>query len=760
MTCRAVRLVLGLMEAFSGVWRFRCGGATEGAMVSDTSGLEHSASRETLAAFAPQRQFGEQVERQAAESPALALSWERCAQRGLRRDLSMPLPAPGRTAPLGSTIMARQLALVRPAMEDVYQFVEGSGCVIACADAEGRLIDVMGDAELLEELNEIGWTTGACWSEECSGTNGLALALLESFPSQVSGQAHYCAFLRAYGTSAAPVYDSLGVLVGALVAVTRVVGQAQPHTLAMMSAAANALTGELRMNLWLGSANDLLAEMNAILQTLSEGILLLQGDGTVTQMNARAGHLLKQAPARVTGRRLADVVEMPATLADALRQGRELQDEELIFRAGGERVACLCTLHAIAAPTTQPTLAALPDTTRPGVVAPLIANGMNVAPRTATGGFVLTLRSIERVQRLVHRMSGAQARMHFSNVVGQSPALLEAVRLARIAAESTSTVLLHGETGTGKEIFAQSIHNASARASGPFVAINCAAIPRELISSELFGYEGGAFTGADRQGRVGKFELANGGTLFLDEIGDMPRDLQTSLLRAIETRTVMRVGGQQVIPVDVRIIAATHKDLAEEVQLGTFRSDLFFRLHVFPIEIPAVRERGGDVPLLLRHVLQRLSSRLDHALGIEADGLTALDAYHWPGNVRELENVIERAVYVAERGIVRLADLPEAIRLEGMRARASGGIRDGRYGQYGALGAAPSEDMKEASAPPRSVEPAVGMAKGNLRRESENAESVLILRALRSCEGNVSRAAAMLGISRTTLWRKKRLYRL
>src|SRR5579859_845725 len=296
---------VGMVGDISGVRRFRCGRATEGAMVPDTSGLENGASSDMLTAFVPAERVSEQSEQQqAVESPALALSWERCAQRGLRRDLSIPLPAPGRIPPLGGTMMARQLALVRPAMEDVYQFVEGSGCVIACADAEGRLINVMGDADLLEELGEIGWTTGACWSEECSGTNGLALALLESFPSQVSGAAHYCAFLRAYGTSAAPVYDSLGVLVGALVAVTRG-GQAQPHALAMISAAANALTGELRMNLWLGSANDLLAEMNAILQTLSEGILLLQGDGTVTQMNARAGRLLKLAPARVTGRRLA-----------------------------------------------------------------------------------------------------------------------------------------------------------------------------------------------------------------------------------------------------------------------------------------------------------------------------------------------------------------------------------------------------------------------------------------------------------------------
>ena len=201
----------------------------------------------------------------------------------------------------------------------------------------------------------------------------------------------------------------------------------------------------------------------------------------------------------------------------------------------------------------------------------------------------MILRSIERVQKLVNRMTGARARLTFANVVGESPALQEALRLARLAAKSNSTVLLQGETGTGKEIFAQSIHNGSGRADGPFVAINCAAIPRELINTELFGYEGGSFTGADRQGRAGKFEQAHSGTLFLDEIGDMPLDLQTTLLRAIETRTIVRIGGHRVIPADVRIIVATHKDLREEARRGTFRSDLFYRLNVLTIHIPALR---------------------------------------------------------------------------------------------------------------------------------------------------------------------------
>jgi transcriptional regulator with PAS, ATPase and Fis domain len=373
-----------------------------------------------------------------------------------------------------------------------------------------------------------------------------------------------------------------------------------------------------------------------------------------------------------------------------------------------------------------------------------------VAPRRDSSGYVVTLRSIERVQRLVHRMSGAQARMSFSHIVGQSAGILEAVRLARIAAASDSTVLLHGETGTGKEVFAQSVHTGSARASGPFVALNCAAIPRELISSELFGYEGGAFTGADRQGRPGKFELASSGTLFLDEIGDMPPDLQTSLLRAIETRTIVRVGGQHVIPVDVRIIAATHKNLADEVQMGSFRTDLYFRLNVFPIEVPPLRERPGDVELLLRYVLEQLSTRLNRALGVEPDALAALEAYSWPGNVRELENVIERAVYVSERGVLALGDLPLAIRhaLDDVGRDINSGQPQH---QFGGLGAAPRTSSSQAPHAPVS---------SGLRHESELAETLHIQRSLRASGGNVAEAARMLGISRTTLWRKKRRYHL
>jgi PAS domain S-box-containing protein len=534
----------------------------------------------------------------------------------------------------------------------------------------------------------------------------------------------------------------------------------------MISAAAGALTGELHLNLWQGSANELLTELNAIVQTLSEGILLLQSDGTIKQMNGRAGQLLGVAPTRMVGRRLAEVMETPAPIEAALSAGREMYDEEVVFHTQGARIVCLCTLRAIASvlQDAEPAIglaSSTPAPARPGKPQPA---GLRVIPEGPTREYVLTLRNIERVQRLVHRMSGAQARMRFDNIVGESPALLEAVHLARIAAQSASTVLLHGETGAGKEIFAQSIHNGGPRADGPFVAVNCAAIPRELISSELFGYEGGAFTGADRQGRPGKFELANGGTLFLDEIGDMPRDLQTSLLRALETRTIVRVGGQNVIPVDVRIITATHRDLDQEAQRGDFRSDLYFRLNVFPIEVPPLRERPGDVALLLQRSLQRLSTRLRRSLSIEVEALAALEAYAWPGNVRELENVIERAVYVSETGVIRPSDLPEQIRT----IAASIPVRRPLQAQYGALGAAPLVDVSlDASIDARPQQhresaPAHGRDEPSrpLRQESETAEAALIQRTLASYGGNVTQAARRLGISRTTLWRKKARYGL
>lgn len=650
------------------------------------------------------------------------LAWKRCALSGLNPYASREVP----TGREGRAVISQDLfQLARPAIEDLYQFAEEAECVVVFADAQARIADLVGNQRIIQELEHAGLYPGALWSEEEQGANALALALQESFPTHLAGAMHYLAVLHPFYTAAAPAHDLLGQAVGVL----GVVGHREayhPHTLGMVMAAAQALSNQLQVQAWLSNANDLLAELKTISQSLPEGVLLLRRDGIISQMNTPAGTMLGLVAEHATGRRLKDVLPLPTLLSRALERQEAFTDEEITFETSQGRVHCLCSLKPLVGTHSQSGLEEL-----------LNPAGLVRAPVTpvTSDGFVLILRSIERVQKLVHRMTGARARLTFAHLIGENPMLREAVRQAKRAAQSNSTVLLRGETGTGKEIFAQSIHNQSPRASGPFIAINCAAIPRELINTELFGYEGGSFTGADRQGRPGKFEQATGGTLFLDEIGDMPLDLQTSLLRAIETHTITRIGGQRAITVDVRIVTATHKDLQEEARKGLFRSDLYYRLNVLSITLPALRERVDDIPLLLRHFLAHQNRAQDRSLSIAPEAVQALCAFHWPGNVRELENFLERVTYLVSGPGITLDDLPQEMR------------------QGSAATAPPS------SVPPLIPEPRISAEPG-LKGLSQQAEIEAIKQAYERAGGQMQRAAALLGISRTTLWRKMGRYGL
>ena len=239
----------------------------------------------------------------------------------------------------------------------------------------------------------------------------------------------------------------------------------------------------------------------------------------------------------------------------------------------------------------------------------------------------------------------------FEEIVGTSPALKSVLSRISKVAPSDSTVLITGETGTGKELVARAIHRRSDRGSRPFVGVNCAAIPRDLIASELFGHERGAFTGATQQ-RLGRFELANGGTIFLDEVGELPAETQTALLRVLQEHEFERVGGSRRIRADVRVIAATNRDLQAAISAGSFRSDLFYRLNVFPIEIPSLRERREDIPLLVEYFIDRYARKAGkHITTVEKRTLQVLQSYPWPGNIRELQNVIERSLIVCETEI-------------------------------------------------------------------------------------------------------------
>ena len=249
----------------------------------------------------------------------------------------------------------------------------------------------------------------------------------------------------------------------------------------------------------------------------------------------------------------------------------------------------------------------------------------------------------------------------FENIIGSSPELCRVKALARKAAQNDFTVLLTGETGTGKEVFAHAIHYASGRRNRPFVRINCAAIPHELFESELFGYFEGAFTGARKGGKKGKIELANGGTLFLDEIGDMPLSMQVKLLRVLQEREIEILGGEQTLPIDIRVIAATNKDLPQEISQGRFREDLYYRLNVISLDIPPMRQRKSDIQIFIDHFLREINQQYQTAASFSPEAIRALESYPWPGNVRELKNAVERSYTMADGGLIQETHLPPHI---------------------------------------------------------------------------------------------------
>lgn len=251
------------------------------------------------------------------------------------------------------------------------------------------------------------------------------------------------------------------------------------------------------------------------------------------------------------------------------------------------------------------------------------------------------------------------AKYSWDTIIGSSEKMIEAKYMGRKAAMTNSNVLLLGESGTGKELFAHAIHNDSGRSDYPFIRVNCAAIPSELLEAELFGYEEGAFTGARKGGKVGKFELANSGTIFLDEIGDMPMDMQAKLLRVLQEREVERIGGSEAIQLDVRVIAATNKDLQEAVLEGAFREDLYYRLHVMTLIIPPLRDRMDDMPDLTEHLIAKLSDQIGKFVTrIDKPALEVLKGYDWPGNIRELENTLERSINMVDGDTIQTVHLP------------------------------------------------------------------------------------------------------
>lgn len=333
------------------------------------------------------------------------------------------------------------------------------------------------------------------------------------------------------------------------------------------------------------------------------------------------------------------------------------------------------------------------------------------------------------LQRLQER------RLSFQSIIGESAKMKEVKMMALKVSKSRSTVLIRGESGTGKELFAHAVHHASPRASGTFIRLNCAAIPRDLLEAELFGYEEGAFTGAKKGGKPGKIELAHKGTLFLDEIGDMSLDMQVKLLRVLQEKEIERIGGTKIQKIDVRFIAATHRNLREMVQSGEFREDLYYRLNVFEIDIPPLRERKEDMIHITEFLIKKLNGELgSNVISLDERVRDLFMEHDWPGNIRELENVLERAMNVIEGMIIQVHHLPAYLRKKD--------LEETLYHEIFTL----DQEKHEMSY--------------LLQAEVESAEKRAITRALEKTVGNVKEAAELLGIHRASLYRKIEKYEM
>lgn len=609
-------------------------------------------------------------------------SWTRCRRKKVdHRQKKPPLILKGQDLEQYKAQYSEMLTVCGPIMEEIYGFLKGGGFVVALFDKMGILLKVIGDSEVIEFAATGNFIEGASWSEDIAGTNAVGTSFILNQPLQVFGREHYCVRSANWTCSAAPIHDLDGKIIGAL-DITGPYDKVHSHTLGMVVTAVSDIETQLRLNKILHSLELSDNYKNTIIDSISGGLLVVDDTGSITHINDAGASSIGYKKEDIIGKSLWQFfpAKKNRNFYDLLKKKETVTDYELSIFSNKKSRSCIYTSR------------------------PIRMDEKSI-------GNVLLFNEIKRAKRLALRISGRESRFCFQDLIGQNPKFLEIVEIAKKSAGSQSNILILGESGTGKDVLAQAIHNASRQQGGPFVAINCSSIPRELIASELFGYTDGAFTGASRGGRPGKFELADGGTLFLDEIGEMPFELQTSLLRVLETKAISRLGDNRLSPIDVRIIAATNKDLYAEVLNKYFRRDLFYRLNVVTIHMIPLRERKDDIPLLVDHFLAHLSNTLGkhYVQKVDSKVTSIFTNYHWPGNVRELQNVLERALNVCTEPVVSVECLPQEFR---------------------------------------------NINATKLGKPMDYFERELIRKLLGKNNRNISRAAREIGISRTTLYRK------
>lgn len=618
----------------------------------------------------------------------LARSWQRSAAAGLQPQ-GRRHGAPHASAAQLARAMQRQYELLShagPVLDDMAQQLAGTPSLLILADAQGMLLRTLGDADVAGRAERVALRPGAQWAEAWRGTNAIGTALAEQAPVVVHGGQHYLERNGFLTCAAAPIFDPAGRLMGAF----DITGEQRAHHPSSLGHALGLVRSAARMvehrlfHTWHAASLQLRVHAQAAgLGTLGEGLLAWSGEGLLIGANAAGLAALGLGRDAIGQARLADCLQ---TGLDALRDA---------------------ALQAARTPGMPP-----PITLRRADGTPLWARAQGgglVGSRLPSAGLSAPAATPAPPDR-----SDALAALDTGD-----PAMAAAVQRARRVVDKPIALLLQGESGVGKEVFARATHASGPRRGGPFVAVNCAALPETLIEAELFGYQGGAFTGARREGAPGRIREAHGGTLFLDEIGDMPLAMQARLLRVLQERAVVPLGGGKPVPVDFALMCATHRTLRSELDAGRFRADLYYRLNGLTLHLPPLRERG-DLMGLVAQMLSDIAP--DRPLVLDAPLSQALAVYRWPGNLRQLHNALRTAAALLGDGELQIgwAQLPDDLAADLQAARAR----------------RPPEQLADEEA--------------DLRLQQAHS----VARMVEVCHGNLSEAARRLGISRNTLYRK------
>ncbi len=567
--------------------------------------------------------------------------------------------------------LAPLLSVSQVEMANLYQQIAGSGFAIMLTDTDGVVLHYVGDPLFTKTAISSGLQMGAIWTERAQGTNGIGTCLMEKMPLVVHRDEHFLSRNTILTCSAAPVFDTHGNVIAVLDASSEST-MAQQHTMALVNMSAQSIENRLFLSAHRTQFTVRFHSRAEFVSTLGEGLIAFESSGRILSANRSARFQLGiEGVKDIIGRPIEEVFE--ANTSHLLSQARThpYRPSPIRARRDGRRFYVLV----------QP------------------ADGED-APRLAIPG------------RAANPAADSSKRPQLEHLNHGDPLMATNIARARRVMNSRIPMLLCGETGSGKDLFAKAVHNSSAVADKPFIAINCAAIPESLIESELFGYRPGAFTGASRTGSQGKIAQANAGTLFLDEIGDMPINLQSRLLRVLEEQEVVPLGGEKPIKVDFCLITATNRDLSQLINDGGFRQDLYYRLNGITLTLPPLRERT-DLGELIRHLLQW--DFPDQGVSIGPEVMEVLEHYEWPGNIRQLRNVLRTAVTLSENYSPQLEDFPAEM------ARAG-------------------EDSSAAPASERS--PLFKMERNT------------IMTALKESHWNVTKAAKQLNVSRNTLYRK------